>query len=774
MKTNLPVIILKNIVLLPTNEIKLEIKDESSKNIIDASEMFHDKKVLIITNKNPLEEVQKVGDLPKLGVVAKIKQKLVLPDGSIRITLKGLSRARIFEYLNLKYVDENLEAILELLVDESDNDNNSKILLNKLKKEVDKYIEEIPYMSNSISNTIKGIDDLSTLTDVIAYNLSLNLERKQEYLYEISSTKRVEMLLEDIYNEFKRYSVEKEIDMKVSQNIDDSQREYILREKMKALQEELGDNSLKNIEVEDLKNRVSKIKANKNVKDTILKEINRYENLSIMSPELDTIRNYIDWLISLPWNIETKDEQDLNKIKQKLDRLIYGNDELKERVLEYIAVKKFSNNKNGSIICLVGPPGVGKTSFASKLASALNKNFVKISLGGVHDEAEIRGHRRSYLGSNPGRIISSMRKAKSNNPVFLIDEVDKITSDTKGDPASALLEVLDKEQNKCFSDNFIEIEYDLSHVLFILTANSLDDIPLALRDRLEIIEMTGYSEFEKVTIANNYLIPNVLEECNLTSNSIEFTIDSIKDIIKYYTKETGVRELQRKIEKIIRRIIVSLEQNKINIDKLKVTSDNLDKYLGKRKYDLINNNNETIGVANALGCTQYGGEILKIETNYYKGAGKLELTGSLGDILIESAKLALSYIKSNYELFDINYDELINNDIHIHIPVNQLKKDGPSAGISIVSSIISAFTNMDILNKIAFSGEITLHGNILPVGGIKEKVIAATRNNIDTIFLPKGNKKDLDLIDEEVKENINFIFVDNYMEIYEVLKEGLK
>lgn len=774
MKTNLPVILLNGIILLPNNELKLEIDNELSKNIIDISSMFHNNKILIVTKTNPLEEVPTIKELPKFGVIAKISQRLELPNGKVRITLTGISRARIYEYLNLNRVDEALEAILSPLDSEIIDENEANILIKKLKKELDKYIEEIPYISNSIIESIKEENDLSKLTDVIASNLPLDLERLRKYLYEIDSFKRVEMLLEDIYSEFEIYNVEKELDMKVCQNLEDTQREYILREKIKAMKEELGDISSKDEEIDKLRNKLEIKNIPDKIKEIINTEIKRYESLSNMSPEVSNVRNYIDWLLDLPWSEKTIDNEDLKDIKNKLDNSHYGMEEIKTRIIEYLAVKKMTNNLNGPIICLVGPPGVGKTSFVYSIAKAINRNFVKISLGGVHDEAEIRGHRRTYLGANPGRIITSMKKAKSNNPVFLIDEVDKMTSDIKGDPASALLEVLDPEQNKYFSDNFLEVEYDLSNVMFILTANNIENIPEALKDRLEIVEISGYTEYEKLDIAKKHLIPKICKDHGIQDKNIIFEDEAIIDIIRLYTRESGVRELERELAKVVRKIVTSLVSIKMNVNKLNITKTNLKQYLGIEKFGFNLDKETQIGVINGLAYTNYGGDVLPIEVNYYKGTGKLILTGSLGDVMKESATIALSYIKANADTFGINYDDLINNDIHIHVPEGAIKKDGPSAGVTLTTAIISAFTNLEVNKKIAMTGEITLHGNVLAIGGLKEKSIGANRNSVDTIFIPSDNKKDLENLPVEVTSKIHFIPVDNYLDIYEYIREGNK
>lgn len=771
MKKDLPVILLKGIILLPNNELKFEIDGETSRNIIDIAEMFHDNKILVVSQFNPLEEAPKISELPKIGVVAKITHKMELPNGKIRMILKAQTRARVYEYLNSKVDNGILEAIISNLEPTEIDESENELLIKKLTKEIENYIRKVPYMSNSFVNEMNNCKSLEKMTDIIAPNLPIEFNRLVMYLTEISSISRMEMILEDIYKEIEMVNIENELDMKVRLELEQNQREYLLKEKIKHMKEELGETPLKESELDEIKEKIAKLELTTGIKQKVEKEIRKYETLPVTSPELSMCKSYIDWIIDLPWKSFTKDNDDLKKARNILDESHFGLEEVKLRIIEYLAVKQTTNSLKGPIICLVGPPGVGKTSLASSIAKAINRNFIKISVGGIHDEAEIRGHRKTYLGANPGRIITGMKKAKSSNPVFLIDEIDKMTSDIKGDPASALLEVLDPNQNKYFSDNFIEEEYDLSNVMFVATANHVENIPEALKDRLEIVEISGYTELEKIDIAKKYLIPKICEEHGIVNKSIYFEDDAIVEIIRSYTREAGVRELERQISKIVRKIVTSIVTTKIKVGKLNITKDNLNKYLGLPKYHLISNNEDIIGVVNGLAYTNYGGDTIQIEVNHYKGTGKLELTGSLGEVMKESASIALSYIKANYDKFGINYDEIINSDIHVHVPEGAVPKDGPSAGLALTTALISSFTNLKVSSKIAMTGEITLRGLALPIGGLREKSIGANRKDIETVFIPYGNIGDLEVIPDEIKEKIDFIPIKDYIEIYNYLRK---
>lgn len=772
-KINLPVIVLKGIILLPNNDIRLEFQDNETKNIIDVSEMFHDNKLLVIGQIDTIEESTNISELPKIGVISKINHKVKLPNGNIRVTISGISRAYVHEYMNLNNKLDSLECITSEILENKPDVATEPIILKKLYNEFEKHIRIVPYITNSILSTLVTVKTLSQMTDIIANQISSTNERLNEYLLTFDINTRVEMVLKDIYQEQEMYKIEKELEQKVKKSIDNSQKEYFLREKIKVIREELGDVSSKDEEIDSLREKLNALDAPKHIKDRLNNEIRKLDSLTNLSPEINVVRTYIDWLFDLPWNSVTTDNDDLRDVKKKFDELHYGLEKVKERIIEYLAVKKVKGNMNGPIICLVGPPGVGKTSLAFSVAHAMNRKFTKISVGGLHDECEIIGHRRSYLGAEPGRIIQGLKKAGSSNPVFLIDEIDKMTKDIKGDPASALLDVLDPEQNKCFRDNYIEEEIDLSNVMFLATANYIEDIPEALRDRLEIIRLSGYTEFEKLDIVKTHLLKKICDEHGLNYEKINISDNVILKIIRNYTKEAGVRELERQLATIVRKIITKLVMNNIKIDRINILEKDLEKYLGKIKFlDSEAMDVSQIGVVNGLAYTQFGGDTLPIEVNYFKGNGNLVLTGSLGDVMKESAQIALSYIKANYKKFKIDYEKLTSNDIHIHVPEGATPKDGPSAGVTLTTALISAFSNLKIDKTLAMTGEITLRGKVLPIGGLKEKSMGAYRNGIKRIIIPKENIRDLDDVPTEVKRCMEYIPVSTYDDIYKVIKES--
>ena len=772
-KINLPVIVLKGIILLPNNDIRLEFQDNETKNIIDVSEMFHDNKLLVIGQIDTIEESTNISELPKIGVISKVNHKVKLPNGNIRVTISGISRAYVHEYMNLNNKLDSLECITSEILENKPDVATEPIILKKLYNEFEKHIRIVPYITNSILSTLVTVKTLSQMTDIIANQISSTNERLNEYLLTFDINTRVEMVLKDIYQEQEMYKIEKELEQKVKKSIDNSQKEYFLREKIKVIREELGDVSSKDEEIDSLREKLNALDAPKHIKDRLNNEIRKLDSLTNLSPEINIVRTYIDWLFDLPWNSVTTDNDDLRDVKKKFDESHYGLEKVKERIIEYLAVKKVKGNMNGPIICLVGPPGVGKTSLAFSVAHAMNRKFTKISVGGLHDESEIIGHRRSYLGAEPGRIIQGLKKAGSSNPVFLIDEIDKMTKDIKGDPASALLDVLDPEQNKCFRDNYIEEEIDLSNVMFLATANYIEDIPEALRDRLEIIRLSGYTEFEKLDIVKTHLLKKICNEHGLNYEKINISDNVILKIIRNYTKEAGVRELERQLATIVRKIITKLVMNNIKIDRINILEKDLEKYLGKIKFlDSEAMDVSQIGVVNGLAYTQFGGDTLPIEVNYFKGNGNLVLTGSLGDVMKESAQIALSYIKANYKKFKIDYEKLTSNDIHIHVPEGATPKDGPSAGVTLTTALISAFSNLKIDKTLAMTGEITLRGKVLPIGGLKEKSMGAYRNGIKRIIIPKENIRDLDDVPTEVKRCMEYIPVSTYDDIYKVIKES--
>ena len=754
MNQNLPVILLNGTILMPYGEIKVEFSDEASKNIVDEATFFHGNKILVVTQSADKQ-------MPRIGTLSTITRKIELPNGQVRATIKGIERINVIEYINL---EGSIESLVSNIDSVNINREEEKAIIKKLYNEIENYTEKVPYMSNSILALIKDSDSLDKMTDVIVSNLALDSNKKFEYLVEINPIKRAEMILEDLYKEEQLFNIENNIDTKVKKEIDSYQKDLYLKEKIKQMKNELGEISPKEEEINKLRKQLEKLNVTDTIRNKILYEIDRYENMSNISPEISMVRNYIDLMLSLPWNKYTRDIEDLKVIEENLNKTHYGLDNVKSRILEYLAVKKHSNMVNTPIICLVGPPGVGKTTLAHSIAKSIGRKFVSISVGGVDDEAVIKGHVRTYLGSNAGRIIDGIKRAGSMNPVFLIDEIDKMSSNYKGDPNSALLDIFDYNQNKHFKDNYVEEEFDLSKVLFITTANNIEDIPYTLRDRLEIINIEGYTELEKLAIVKNYLIPNICS--NHSISNIKISDSEIIKIIKNYTKELGIREIEKMISKIVRKIVV-----KKYIDKKKVslTIKDVSAYLGKPIYEDFNIESD-IGVVNALACTVSGGSVIQIETNYFEGNGNIIVTGSLGDVMKESISIALSYIKSNYKKFGIN-SNIFKSDIHVNVPNIALKKDGPSAGCSIVTSIISAFTKLKINNNISMTGEITLRGNVLKVGGLKEKAIGAYTNNIDTVFIPVSNVTELDDIPNEIKDKVKFIPVKNYEEIFKFIKE---
>ena len=760
----LGVLLVRDVVLFPNSEIRMELDNNIDKDLIKMAEDSSDKLILVV---NPItNDDNTITSLPNIGVIGEIKLKIDVPNGKTRIVLSGLKRVEVVEYFN-----ENDK--YEAMVDDidifklSDEDTYKDILI----KSLEKYINNVPYMSNAVMSKIPAVNSLDELCDLIGTFLPFSYEKKKRYILEINQINRSKLILEDINEDLKVLELEKRLEDQVEKELSESQKEFYLREKIKVIQQELGDVNTKEDEVANLKYKLSKLKCSNKIKDRIKKEISRYETTNSMSPELGTIRDYLDWMLNLPWNRFTKDVEDLNKVKHTLDMSHYGLDDVKSRILEYLAVKQNTNNLRSPIICLVGPPGVGKTSLALSIAKSLNRNIAKISVGGINDEAEIIGHRRTYVGANPGRIIQGIRKAGTTNPVFVIDEIDKMTKDIKGDPASSLLEVLDPEQNSKFSDHYIEEEFDLSKVMFIATANYIDQIPYELKDRLEIIELSSYTEYEKLDIAKNYLFPKQLEEHGLTELQVQFSDEVILKIIRNYTKEAGVRELERLIASILRKIVKKLLTN-FDVASYEITVDNIEEYLGKEKYKYSDNEEKNqIGVVNGMAYTVFGGDILPIEVTYYKGKGKLILTGSLGEVMQESAHIALSYLKSNAKSFGIDPNLLEEVDIHIHLPEGAVSKDGPSAGIALETALISLFTSKEVDSNISMTGEITLRGRVLEIGGLKEKVIGAHRAGIKRIFIPTNNLKDLDDIPQEIKKDLEFIPVSKYMDVYNELFE---
>lgn len=762
-KTSLPVLLIRNMVLFPWSEIRLEFDSDNDKKVISLAESFYENNIVIVNPKDLLEIDPDISELPKIGVLATIKMKIDMPNGKTRIILSGINRVYVHAYTK----DDNLFEAMVSDTEEDELDIKEELAYSRaLNKHIEVYVKEVPYMSNSVLGQIAGITSISRLTDIIALFLPTTFERKKEYIEEVSSTSRVKMILDDINRDIEVMKLEEEIEREVTKKMDESQKEYVLREKIKTIKEELGDINDKDTDIDLLKDKIRKLNCPKKVREKLEYEISRYEMCSSLSPEVGIIRNYIDWLINLPWDNFTKDETNLVKVKKYLDSTHSGLDKAKERIIEYLAVKQKTNNLKSPILCFVGPPGVGKTTLAKSIAKSIGRETTKISVGGINDEAEIVGHRRTYLGANPGLIIQGMKKAGTTNPVFIIDEIDKMTKDIKGDPASSLLEVLDPEQNNKFIDLFIEEEFDLSNVMFITTANYIEQIPNELRDRLEIIELYSYTEYEKLDIAKKHLIPKEITEHGLTSKNVRFTDDAILTIIRGYTKEAGVRELDRVIATVIRKIVKDIVMNNTKSNCI-INNGNIKKYLGNKKY-LDNNDKELLsaGVVNGLAYTPYGGDLLQVEVTYFSGTGNLVLTGSLGDVMKESATIALSYIKANAKTFKLDDKIFRENDFHIHVPEGAIPKEGPSAGVTLTTAILSSLLNKKVSSNVAMTGEVTLTGKVLPIGGLKEKSIAAFRSGIERVFIPKENEPDLEEIPKEIKNKIDFILVDDYIQIF--------
>jgi ATP-dependent Lon protease len=760
-ETNLPILYLREMVLLPYNEIRLEFTNDEDKKVLSLAEKQHDSHLLLVNLLDPLEEEPDINELPEIGILSKIKSKIDLPNGITRVVLIGIDRVSISSYAK---IGNTLSAFVVPTKEYDYNEIEASALKRILYRKLDEYIDVSPYMSNTVLGRINDVKNISKLSDIIVAELPLEYTDMLKYISITNPMLRIRNIIEDLSKEIETVRLENQIEDNLKIRMEEEQKEYMLKEKIRLIKEELGEVDLKEEDINKIRAKMNTMSLPDNIIKRLNEEIERYSLTSPSSPEVTTIRTYIDWLLSLPWNKESKDNTDIKKIVEVLDATHFGLDSVKKRIVEYIAVKKKTNTSNSPILCLVGPPGVGKTSLASSIAKALNKDFVKVSLGGINDEAEILGHRRTYIGASPGKIIQQMKKSKSNNPLFLIDEVDKLTKDYKGDPASALLEILDKEQNSKFCDNYIEEEFDLSKVLFILTANNISAIPAPLLDRLEIIELSSYTIYEKINIAKYHLIPNLLEDYKV--KNIKFTDNAIEKIITSYTKEAGARDLYRQIDAVIRKVIIAKEKS----TKVIVDTGDIEAYLGPYKYNnSMNDENNKTGIVNGLAYTPYGGTILKVTCTLYPGKGNITLTGALGDVIKESIYIALSYIKANSVMFKIDYKIFEEVDFHFHLEEGGIPKDGPSAGITIVTSILSLLKNKIISNKVSMTGEITLRGKVLPVGGLKEKLISAVTNGIDTVYLPLESSKELSSLPSEVKDRLNIILVEDYEDIYKSL-----
>lgn len=761
----LPLLPLRGILVYPSMVLHLDVGREKSVKALEQA-MVDDHKILLATQEeiqvdDPTEE-----EIYRIGTVAHVKQMLKLPNGTIRVLVEGLNRAKIEQYISF---DDYMLVRITDVHDEEDYDAETEALMRAVLKQFEQYITLSKKVTPETLASVKDITEPGRLADVISSHLPLKIKDKQDILEQIKVHERLEKLLDIISNEKEVLELERKIGQRVKKSMEKTQKEYYLREQMKAIQKELGDKEGRTGEVAELRKKLKQ----KNVPETIFakveKEIDRYEKMPPTSAESSVIRNYIDWILSLPWTEQSEDRIDINEAKEILDKDHYGMEKPKERVLEYLAVQKLVKKIKGPILCLVGPPGVGKTSLARSIARSMGREFVRISLGGVRDEAEIRGHRRTYVGALPGRIIQGMKTSGKINPVFLLDEIDKMASDFRGDPSSALLEVLDPEQNSTFSDHYIEDPYDLSKVMFITTANTTHTIPGPLLDRMEMIYIPGYTEVEKKEIALNYLLPKQQEEHGLAKNQLQVQENAIYKIIRRYTREAGVRNLERQIATVCRKaakLIVSGEKKKVV-----VTDNTLEDLLGNPKFRYgLAEIEDQVGVATGLAWTSVGGDTLSIEVTVVPGKGKLTLTGKLGDVMKESAQAAFSYIRSKSAELNIESDFNEKNDIHIHVPEGAIPKDGPSAGITMATALISALTNAPVAKEVGMTGEITLRGRVLPIGGLKEKALAAHRAGLTKILIPEENRKDIDDIPESVREELKIIPVQH---MDEVIKQAI-
>lgn len=761
----LPAMAVRGIVPLPNNEIKLEVGRPESLLALQEASKFNNYIVLLFFT-GEAEEPANEENVHKRGVIAQIVYDMPVINNIHKVKLNGIVRC---EVRNFVQISPYMHVDVVTLPAETENIDEElaavRLLIEELKSNSRNLLKSNPELVNTIS---KGVT-ADRLSDLLAYNLPFDLNSKLKYLDTSSVNQRLKYMLEDIKKEKYIQDIEQQIENEVRRVISENQKEYYLREKMRVIQDELGDKARKETEIEQLREKILEAKMPKSMEEKALTELDRYSSLSIASGEAGIIRTYLDFIISLPWSKASKDNMDIKKAKEQLDADHYGLDIVKDRILEYLAVRIMTKKNPQAILCLVGPPGVGKTSLAKSIAKALNKKFVKVSLGGVKDESEIRGHRRTYLGALPGRILQGMKRAGVINPVFLLDEIDKLSSDFRGDPASALLEVLDAEQNKFFSDHYLEEPYDLSNVFFICTANYLENIPAPLRDRLEIVQLSSYTEFEKFEIAKRHLVDKQLNLHGLDKERFSISDEAIWIIIRDYTKEAGVRELERLIGALIRKAIKSILMD--NLERVDITADNLAHWLGNAKYSYNKTEPvQQIGVVTGLAYTQYGGDTLPVEVTYYRGDGKLVLTGKLGDVMKESAQAALSYVKTNCDKFNIDPEIFKKNDIHIHVPEGAVPKDGPSAGVTIATALISALTKRFVNPKVGMTGEITLRGRVLKIGGIREKAIAAHRSGLETIIIPKENLTDLEEIPEQVRESLEIISVET---VDDVIKRAL-
>ncbi len=762
-KKELPLLPLRGLTVFPNMVLHLDVGREGSKKALDEA-MLKGNLLLLVTQKEAQIDEPENDDLYLLGTIVNIKQMLKLPGGTIRVLVEGLSRAEIKDFLHSK---PYIKVMAEKVEESETKTAEVEALVRSVLLQFEQYIKLSKTVPQEVLSTVSEIEEPGRLADIVASHLTLKIDQKQNILEAIDPKERLEILAEILNHEMEILELERKINLRVRKQMEKTQKEYYLREQIRAIQKELGERDERAAEVDDYRGRLKEADLPEEAEKKVLKEIERLEKMPAAAAEAVVIRTYLDWMLELPWSVLTEDRLDLKIVEKILDEDHYGLEKVKERIIEYLAVRSLTKKIKGPILCLIGPPGVGKTSLARSIARAIERKFVRISLGGVRDEAEIRGHRRTYVGALPGRIIQGIRQAKSRNPVFLLDEVDKMSTDFRGDPSSALLEVLDPEQNNTFSDHYVEVPFDLSQVLFITTANNRFAIPQPLLDRMEAIYLPGYTEEEKVKIAQRHLIDKQLQENGLSEKNLRISEGTLRHIVREYTREAGVRNLEREIANICRK--TAREVVKDRDFRRNVTRSNLHKYLGppRFRYGLAETKND-IGVAMGVAWTETGGDLLAIEAAPMKGKGNLILTGKLGDVMKESARAALGFIRSQANSLHIKESFYQEHDIHIHIPVGAIPKDGPSAGVTMATAMISALAQVPVDHKVAMTGEITLRGRVLPVGGVKEKVLAAHRAGIKKMIMPLDNKKDLVEIPRNVRRRLEFILVEHIEEVLEI------
>lgn len=765
----LPLLALRGMLVFPYMTVPLDVGREKSVSALEDA-MMNNRLIVLAAQKETREADPSPDGIHSVGTVAEIKQLAKISEGTIRILVEGIVRVQILDYVQN---DPHFKVRMSLVDDPKAVDSETEALMRTALRHFEEYVKLNRKIPPEILVSVSSIEEPGRLADDIASHLALKVDQKQAILECLSPKRRLERICALLMKEIEILELERKIHSRVRKQMEKTQREYYLREQLKAIQKELGDKDDRTQEVAELREKVESLGMPEDVLEKAKKEIDRLERMPPMVAEAVVVRNYLDWLISYPWNTKTEDGLDIKKAERILNEDHYGLDKVKERVLEYLSVRQLTKKIRGPILCFVGPPGVGKTSLGKSIARALGRKFVRFSLGGVRDEAEIRGHRRTYVGAMPGRIIQAMKQAGTSNPVVLLDEIDKLASDFRGDPSSALLEVLDPEQNCNFSDHYMEVTVDLSDVMFITTANVLYDIPHALRDRMEIVRIPGYTEDEKVRIALGYLLPNQLRENGLSHGDVAIGEKSIREIVRRYTRESGVRELERKIATVLRKAAKEIVSG---ADKpIRVVPKNVSKFLGVPMYRFgVMEAEDRVGVATGLAWTEVGGEILSIEVSVMHGKGQLNLTGKLGDVMKESAQAGFSYIRSRAESIGVDSDFHEKRDVHIHVPEGAIPKDGPSAGIAMATALVSALTHKPVRRDVAMTGEITLRGRVLPIGGLKEKALAAHRSGIRTIIIPAENTRDIDEIPDNIKQEMTFVTVDHMDEVLGVALRGFE